>query len=306
MAQLGMFLRSMEVRTSRRGFVASGALVALGLAAPERVSALIDEVARGALPGGGGRFLTRRELAALRSVTARLLPGPPDGPGPGAAEVHAAEAIDLLLGAFELHPPLIHAGGPFSGRAGGSRDDFARFIPLDAQAALGWRIRLEGSRGRPDREFAGPVVGLQEIYRSGLARLNQRARAHGHRAFVRAPAAIQDALLASRDAVVERFVRAATYNGLEALCGPPEYGGNYALAGWHGLGWLGDAQPDGFTASEVSEPDPPGTIVAAGSTEQAAVSAATRLEIMQRIAPLLVVSGRRGSGAWGNPAGGAR
>jgi hypothetical protein len=296
----------MEVRTSRRSFVASGALVALGLVHPERVRALIDEVARGALPGAGGRFLTRGELAALRAVTARLLPGPPDAAGPGAAEVHAAEAIDLLLGAFELHPPLIHAGGPFSGRAGGSRDDFARFVAFDAQAALGWRIRLEGSRGRPDREFAGPVVGLQEIYRSGLARCNQRARAQGHRTFAQAPAATRDGLLASSDAVVRRFVTAAVHNSLEALCGPPEYGGNHALAGWNGLEWLGDAQPDGFTALEVSQPDPPSTIVGGRSSERPMVSAVARREIVERIAPLFAAAGRRGSGAWGNPAGGAR
>src|SRR5579862_7746571 len=141
----------MDPRTTRRSFVASGALAALGLLHVDRVSALIGEVARGELPGGGGRFLSHEELATLRVVTARLLPGPPAYPGPGALEVHAAEAIDLLLGAFELDPPLIHAGGPFSRRAGSSRDDFAHFVPLDAQAAFGWRIRLEGSRGLRER-----------------------------------------------------------------------------------------------------------------------------------------------------------
>ena len=32
-------------------------------------------------------------------------------------------------------------------------------------------MRLEGSMGRPEREFNGPVVGLQERYREGLAAL---------------------------------------------------------------------------------------------------------------------------------------
>lgn len=271
----------------------------------ERVSALIDEVARGRLPDGGGRFLSHAELETLRAVTARLLPGPPEDPGPGALEVHAAEAIDLLLGAFELDPPLIHAGGPFSGRAGRSRDDFAHFVPLDAQAALGWRIRLEGSRGLREREFAGPVVGLQEIYRRGLGRLNARARARGGKAFAAASPATQDALLASHDAVVRRFVTAAVHNSLEALCGPPEYGGNHALAGWRALEWRGDAEPDGFTAAEVSEPDPPGTIVGTASGIAAGMSADVRREILVRIAPALAASARRG-GAWGNPSRGPR
>ncbi len=285
----------MDVGTTRRTFVASGALAALGLVHADRVSALIDEVARGVLPGGGGRYLSHRELVTLRAVTARLLPGPPAGPGPGALEVHAAEAIDLLLGAFELDPPLIHAGGPFSGRAGGSRDDFAGFVALDAQAAFGWRIRLEGSRGLREREFAGPVVGLQEIYRRGLKRLDTRARARSASGFAAAPAATQDPLLASRDRIVGRFVTAAMHNSLEALCGPPEYGGNHALAGWRGLEWGGDAEPRGFTAVEVSKPDQPGEIVGA----PASLSADVRDEILTRIAPMLGRPARRGHGPFG-------
>ncbi len=275
--------------------MASGALAALGLMHAERVSALIDEVARGELPGGGGRFLSRSELVALRAVTARLLPGPPAAPGPGALEVHAAEAIDLLLGAFELDPPLIHAGGPFSRRAGGSRDDFAEFVALDSQAAFGWRIRLEGSRGLGEREFAGPVIGLQEIYRDGLKRLDKNARTRTGGAFAVAPNTTQDALLASRDRAIRRFVTAALHNSLEALCGPPEYGGNHALAGWRGLEWRGDAEPSGFTAAEVSDPDPPGDIVGA----RAPLSADVRDEILTRIAPLLGRPARGGHGPFG-------
>ena len=106
-----------------------------------------------------------------------------------------AQAIDLLLAAFDSTPPLIHAGGPFSNRAGSHRDDFAHFVALDRQAELGWRIRLEGSRGMPEREFAGPVTGLQEIYRGGLAHLDQRSPAST--ASLRAASnAEQDALLA--------------------------------------------------------------------------------------------------------------
>src|SRR5439155_724334 len=140
------------------------------LATARRLQAL---VVRAPGPGQAGRFLTAHELDTLRAVTARFVPGPPDDPDPGALEAGVAEAIDLLLAAFTLDPPLIHAGGPFSDRAGATHDDFADFVPLDAPAALGCRIRLEGSHGLPEREFAGPVTGLQEIYRSGLAHLDE-------------------------------------------------------------------------------------------------------------------------------------
>ncbi len=259
-----------------------GTFALLALAPVARVGALIEEVIAG---GGAGRFLTAGELQGLRALTARLVPGPPDDPGPGALEVHAAEAIDLLLGAFLLDPPLVHAGGPFSGRAGGERDDFAHFVPLDRAADLGWRIRLEGSRGRPEREFAGPVLGLQEIYRSGLGRLDALARARTGRVFAAAPPSVQDALLALGDPTVQRLVDAALTNTLEALCGPPEYGGNHALAGWRGLRWPGDRQPDGFTPAQVSEPDPP--IASATAAAPSDPAGGERADALRRIAPLL-------------------
>jgi hypothetical protein len=239
----------LDERLTRRSLVRStGAVGLLALVAPAHVRALIDEVARSS---GDGRFLTAVELRTLRAVTARLVPGPPDDPDPGALEARCAEAIDLLLGAFRVKPALIHAGGPFSGRAGGRRDDFAHFVTLDRHAALGWRIRLEGSRGKKSREFAGPVRGLQEIYREGLAHLN--ARAGGD--FAVLPGAAQDVLLRDgTDAQVQELVGTALDHTLDAMYGPPEYGGNHRLVGWSYTRWPGDRQPRGFTDREVSGP----------------------------------------------------
>src|SRR5207244_3064472 len=129
-----------------------------------RLQALVASVPG---PGQAGRFLTAHELDTLRAVTARFVPGPPDDPDPGALEAGVAEAIDLLLAAFTLDPPLIHAGGPFSDRAG-----------------------------------------------------------------------------------------ATLANTLEAMYGPPEYGGNQGLVGWGYTRWPGDLQPRGSTDAEVSQPGP--------------------------------------------------
>jgi hypothetical protein len=192
-----------------------------------------------------------------------------------------AEAIDLLLGAFELHPPPIHAGGPYSNRAGARHDDFANFVALDPHAELGWRIRIEGSRGIAAREFAGPVTGLQQVYRSGLAHLDDRAQATFGVNFASVPAPAQDALLSDQsDTQLQSFVGAALANTLEAMYGPPEYGGNRGLAGWTPNGWLGDRQPDGFTASQVSNPDP-GPAPRSAGTESAGpgVPGAARTDI---------------------------
>ncbi len=44
-------------------------------------------------------------------------------------------------------------------------------MPLGRKEELAWRTRIEGSLGRPEREFNGPVVGWQQQYREGLATL---------------------------------------------------------------------------------------------------------------------------------------
>jgi len=216
-------------------------------------------------PGAAGRFLGAHELDTLRALCKRLIPGPPDDPDPGAGEAKVAEAIDLLLGAFSVTPPLIHAGGPFSDRAGAREDDFADFVALDSQAELGWRIRLEGSLGRPEREFAGPVVGLQQIYREGLAHLDQQARSRYGVAFADAPTQAQDAVLSDPlDAATLAFVPVAFANSLEAMYGPPEYGGNRRLAGWGYTRWPGDVQPSGYRDDEVTRLDPAPAATPAG------------------------------------------
>src|SRR2546427_4175413 len=233
---------------------AAGALGLLALVPPRRLQALVASA-----PGlaESGRFLDAHELDTLRAVTARFVPGPPDDPDPGALEAGVAEAIDLLLAAFTLDPPLIHAGGPFSDRAGATHDDFADFVPLDAHAALGWRIRIEGSLGVPQREFAGPVTGLQEIYRSGLAHLDERSQQAFGVDFNAAPGPAQDLLLSDQtDGDLQTFVGAALANTLEAMYGPPEYGGNRSLVGWGYTRWPGDLQPRGSTDAEVSQPGP--------------------------------------------------
>src|SRR5437764_15165572 len=201
---------------TRRSFVAAGgAFGLLALAPPARVRSLLAEAS--AEVGGAGRFLNAHEMADLRALCGRLIPGPPDDPDPGAVEAAVPEAIDLLLGAFTLDPPIVHAGGPFSNRAGSKRDGFAHFVRLDAHAELGWRIRIEGTLGEPEREFAGPVTGLQQIYRAGLAHLDQRA---APLTFAALPGPAQDAILSDQtDNAVQELVGTALGHTIDAMYG---------------------------------------------------------------------------------------
>ena len=70
------------------------------------------------------------------------------------------------------------------------------------------------------------------------------------------PGPAQDAILSDQsDDRVQELVGVAFANTVEAMYGPPEYGGNRRLAGWSYTRWPGDRQPRGFTDRQVSELD---------------------------------------------------
>ena len=188
------------------------------------------------MPAGAAGFFTATERAVIAAACDRLIP--PAGDHPGGRALGCAEYIDGLLNAFAVEPPRIWAGGPFSGRAGGDAG-FTTFLPLTRVEELAWRTRIEGSRGRPEREFNGPVRGWRDEYRDGLAALGPD--------FVELPGAAQDARLEA----VPAFRAVLYQHACEGAYGAPEYGGNRDLAGWRAIGYPGDVQPRGFSVDEV-------------------------------------------------------
>lgn len=183
-------------------------------------------------------FFTDHELATVAAAADRLLPPSPELGAVGGAAGGVADYVDQLLGAFAFDPPRIWAGGPFSGRKGGDAS-FDRWVPLRPVDELAWRMRIEGSLGRSEREFAGPVVGLQERYRAGLDALGTD--------FTTLDAADQDARLDAAPA----FKALLYEHACEAMYGDPVYGGNRDGSGWQFIGFPGDAQPRGYTDDEV-------------------------------------------------------
>jgi hypothetical protein len=177
------------------------------------------------------RWLSEQQHAVVAAACERLVPG--------SAAAGVADYVDGLLGAFTVDPPRIWAGGPVSGRHGGD-DGFSRFLPLGRMEELAWRTRIEGSRGLPEREWNGPVVGLQERYLEGFAAL-------GHD-FVALVPEEQDRRL---DAAPE-FAALLHEHACEGSYGDPVYGGNRDGTGWRAIGFPGDVQPRGWTAVEVS------------------------------------------------------
>jgi len=185
-------------------------------------------------------WLNDDEYRTLTAACDRLIP-PDEGTSPGAGSAGVPDYIDGLLGAFLVDPPRIWARGPTSGRHGGAAA-FARFHELTALDELAWRTRIEGSGGIPEREFNGPVVGLQQVYREGLAALGDDFCAlDGDR---------QDERLRA----VPEFLDVLYGHTCEGMYGAPEYGGNRDGAGWRAIDFDGDVQPRGWTDAEVSNP----------------------------------------------------
>ena len=177
------------------------------------------------------RFLTEHEHDVVRRLADQLLPAHAEFPGAGAAG--AADYVDRILGAFTADPPAIWAAGPFSGRHGGTTG-FRDSLPLSRLEELAWRTRIEGSQGRPEREWNGPVRGWQEVYREGIAALGDAS----------------DLTIGALDAQPE--LRQLLFeHACEASYGAPEYGGNGDLAGWRMIGYAGDVQPRGWSDAEV-------------------------------------------------------
>ncbi|HUY21821.1 MAG TPA: gluconate 2-dehydrogenase subunit 3 family protein [Acidimicrobiales bacterium] len=183
-------------------------------------------------------WLTDGEYRILQAACERLIP---EDESPGAVSAGVPEYIDGLLGAFLVDPPRIWAGGPTSGRHGGEAG-FSRFHRLTPLDELAWRTRIEGSRGLVEREFNGPVVGLQERYRAGLQDLG---------------AGFCDVGPGEQD---ERLRATAEFTALlyehccEGMYGAPEYGGNRDGTGWDAIGYPGDVQPRGWSDAEVAGP----------------------------------------------------
>lgn len=212
---------------SRRAIL--GGLSLLPLAA-----ALPGVVTRAMASGTSYRFLSAHQASVLDAATRRLVPGPQDDPlelgHPGAHEANVVRYLDTLLSVFDFTPPEVHAGGPWSNRAGGSTDYMAEFVPLNRAQTYAWTQR---------------VASLRKTYADGVALLDSQAGGD----FTTASSVQQDQILAS--STVAPFTTILFGHTIEAMYGNPEYGGNAGLVGWKDIQFPGDSQPRGYTAAEV-------------------------------------------------------
>jgi len=270
--------------------------ISLLLSRREFLKALGIVTATAALPFTGlrraaaaarGRFLTSSEYRTLQALCDRIIPPDTD---PGARKLGAPRYIASLLATFERpRVPVIYAGGPFSGRTpfpdndNGTpgrrrpRDSFRHFIPLSRIQELRWRAELYGSAQVPGAGFndaaLGPLVGLRDLYRNGLARVNEIATTVAGDRFDRLSTGDQDRVLGMLDGAFapdprrdgHTFVDILIMHTLEGCFSAPEYGGNARARGWEMLSFEGDSQPLGYSIFSraadgyVERPDHPMT-----------------------------------------------
>jgi hypothetical protein len=246
----------------RREFLKAAGAVLAALSAP------LVRVER-AYARARGRFFTGQERATLEGLVDRILPPDAD---PGAKAMGAARYIEDFLTAFDgSGTPRIFAGGPFSGRTPypdnrtgrpsgrRPRNAFRHFIALTPRQELRWRAELFGSARVPGADFndaaLGPLTGLRDVYRDGLARVDAAARSMGGATFNRLSTTDQDRVLTALDAGGlptdprrgGTFLDVVIQHTLEGCFAAPEYGGNLHLRGWRMVGIEGDDQPLGYS-----------------------------------------------------------
>jgi hypothetical protein len=210
----------------------------------------------------------------LEALCDRIIP--PDA-YPGARALGAARYVARLLTAFDGPRPRIFAGGPFSRRnpfpendtgtitSLRPRNEFRHFLPLTRLQDLVWRAEIFGSAAVPelaaiDAQLGGPKKGLRQVYREGLAKVDEVARAMAGAAFVHLTPAEQDTVFRALDGGAfapdprrdnRTFVDLLIQHTLEGCFAPPEYGGNRQRGGrpqgWEMIGLEGDSQPLGYS-----------------------------------------------------------
>jgi gluconate 2-dehydrogenase gamma chain len=200
------------------------------------VAAVLGHVLPAASAETTYQYLSPHQAAVLDAATRRLIPGPTDNPqetSPGAHEANVVNYLDIMLSAFSFSPPMVHAGGPWSNRAGGSQDFMANFVPLDRAQTYAWQQR---------------ITNLRSQYTTGIALLDQLAGGD----FTTASTTKQNSILTTGQAV--SFTQLLFGHAIEGMYSVPEYGGNANLVGWQDISWPGDIQPRGYTDAEVEAP----------------------------------------------------
>jgi hypothetical protein len=263
---------AVKLHFGRRRFLQGLGVALAALAAP------LGRIRRAgaAVPGG---FFTHQEFITLQALCDQIIPPDHD---PGASDLGAPEYIEGLLTAFDGGGvPRIFAGGPFSDRnpfpdyTNGTpstrfpRNSLKNFLPLSRLEDLDWRAQVFGSvaAGLPsyiDDQAGGPLIGLRDLYRTSLAKVDQVASSVANAPFAALPDDERTLVFQMLDSGAFKpdprrggmtFIDVLIEHTIEGCFALPEYGGNVGTRGWQMLGLEGDNQPLGFSVFSFAKGD---------------------------------------------------
>ncbi len=160
------------------------------------------------------RYFTAPEWDFLQAAVDRLIPANEDGPG--AVEAGVPEFLDRQMEAAYGHGGLWYMQGPF--------------VP-DAPPTLGYQLRYTP----------------RELYRKGIAAIDDWCRKQHNQTFAALPADQRDAILhqLEKGEITLDDVPTATFfaqlltNTKEGYFADPMYGGNKQMAAWKMIGFPG-------------------------------------------------------------------
>lgn len=164
-------------------------------------------------------YFSDAERTAVGALANAVIP--PDDT-PGGAALGAVSYIEQLLTA--LDHGKVFAGGPFSGRNGGT-PSFEDFLTLDRVARRMWEDKTRELREQVKMGLDAAIASATKP----VAEMTQDEIVDWYRS---QPADFRDLMF---DLVVQ------------AAFSAPEYGGNVGLAGWKLAHYEGDSQPLGYS-----------------------------------------------------------
>lgn len=202
------------------------------------------------------RFFTPAQASAMAALADAIFP--PDT-APGGSALGAVVYIDHFLSAFDVSPPELLSGGPYSNRNPYPNPDgtpskqyppdgFATFLPLDRVAEAHWRLYLYGSDavgGGPNDAVLGKTIGLRDQITSGLAAVMASA----------SPPLEQQTAVQLSETVAgldPTFQTTLVQLVSQGVLSAPEYQGNLNSGGWQICNYEGDVQPYGFTQYDMT------------------------------------------------------
>jgi gluconate 2-dehydrogenase gamma chain len=159
-------------------------------------------------------FFNPVEWSFIKAAVSRLIPS--DGPGPGGLETGVPEFIDRQMELPYGHGAYFYLQGPFQ---------------PDAPPTLGYQLRYTP----------------RDLYRSGIAAVNNACMTAAGKAFAELPSDEQDRFLASLEKnqvqlsgpPAAAFFAQLLENTHEGYFADPLYGGNRGMAAWKWIGFPG-------------------------------------------------------------------